>query len=479
MTELMDLLDEILWGSVLIYLLLGTGIYLTLRSGFIQFRCFRHITTSLSTHSYNPHQGISVFQSLCLSMASRIGTGSLSGVAVGLLTGGPGAIFWMWVMTWLGMVTSMFENTLSQLFKSRDSQGRFRSSPAHYMSKGLGMRWMGIIFSVLLIISMGLIFNMLQANVVMQAITSTRDISPYYVSAALIILLAITMCCQLKTIVSIAQWVVPLTIISYLIFAMWLILNQWQRIPDVLELVIKSAFGIHPAVAGVMGYSVSQALTKGLQHDLFSNEAGLGSAPNAAGFAAPVPSHPAALGYSQMLGVFLDTLVICTATAGIVLSSGILDYAMPDTSGFSLLQQAIYVTLPVHGQLWLLLFIVLFAFSSIVANFLYAENSLYFLHIEQTGYRVIFRIVILVMLLVGCLSDFPTIIKLADIALGSMALINLTAILLLSNTALDVIKDYQRQRRIGKVPVFRPQDFPQITPLISTTIWAVSKKNQS
>ncbi len=471
MTEMLDFFDNILWGSILIYLLLGTGIYLSLRTRFIQFRQFGHIfSASLFKASPDP-RGISTFQSLCISLAARIGTGNLAGVALALIAGGPGAIFWMWVIALIGMVTSLIENTLAQLYKGSDTQGRFRGGPADYMTRGLGMRWMGVFFSILLVLSFGLIFNALQANAIAEATSVAFGTDRRYIVAILLVLTAASIFGGLKVFSRISQWFVPLMVLAYLALAAWVIVHNIERLPDVFMLVFKSAFGWQEAGAGAIGYGVMQAMTQGVQRGLFSNEAGMGSSPNAAALAAATPCHPVAVGFSQMLAVFIDTIVICSATALIVLTSGLLDAPDQKLEGIALLQAAISAATGGSGHWLVALFVFVFAFSSIAANYVYAENNLMFLRSGERAKLLVFRLLVLGMVAFGCLAELPLVWKMADIAMALMTITNLTALLLLSDVAMTVIKDYERQRKMGKIPVFNPDHFPEIRRQLEPGIW--------
>jgi len=474
MTELLDFFDNILWGSILIYLLLGTGIYFSLRTRFIQFRHFGHIFSShwYKRNSADP-RGISTFQALCISLAARIGTGNVAGVAFAIIAGGPGAIFWMWVIALISMVTSLFENTLAQLYKSRDANGRFRGGPADYMEKGLGMRWMGVLFSLLLVISFGLIFNALQANAIAQVAAVSFNGDPHYIAIGLVFLTAMTISGGLKRFSRLSQWMVPLMVLGYLLLAAWVIIHNIERLPQVFVLIFKSAFGLQEVASGAIGFGVTQALTQGVQRGLFSNEAGMGSSPNAAALAAPSPMHPAAVGFSQMLGVFIDTMVICSATALIILSSGLLDVPDQQLTGIALIQQAVSaVTGGGLGHYLIAAFVFIFAFSSISANYVYAENNLVFLQSGEKAKLYVFRLLVLGMVAFGCFADLPLVWKMADISMALMTITNLTALLLLSGVAMAVIKDYERQRRMGKTPVFNPEHFPEFRQQLTPNVWS-------
>ncbi|WP_213978263.1 alanine/glycine:cation symporter family protein, partial [Serratia marcescens] len=442
MTDLMNFINNILWGSVLIYLLLGTGIYFTLRTRFIQLRHFSHMFSVLKNSNKSDSAGISSFQALCTTLAARVGTGNLTGVAIALTAGGPGAIFWMWVVAFIGMATSFVESSLAQLYKTKDDNGNYRGGPAYYMEKGLGMRWMGVLFSIFLIIAFGLVFNAVQANSIAQASAVAFHLQPLHVGIGLVLLSGVVIFGGIRSIAKVAELVVPLMAGAYLLLALWVIGHNIEHMPAILTLIFKSAFGLQEAAAGAVGYGISQAMTQGVQRGLFSNEAGMGSAPNAAASASPYPPHPASQGYVQMLGVFIDTIVICSATAAIILSSGILDQPTDSISGIDLTQRALSTAVGSWGAPFVAIAIFFFAFTSIIANYAYAESNLVFLEHNHPGGLLIFRCVALGMVMFGALAELPLVWKMADTSMALMAITNLTAILLLSRVALKLADDY-------------------------------------
>lgn len=471
MTELIDNFNNILWSGVLIYLLLGVGIYFTLGTGLIQFRHFGHMFTILKNSNKSDSSGISSFQALCTSLAARVGTGNLTGVAIALTAGGPGAIFWMWLVALIGMATSFAESTLAQLYKIKDDQGNYRGGPAYYMEKGLKMRWMGVLFSIFLIIAFGLVFNSVQANSIAQATAVAFGFNPLYVGIVLAIICGIIIFGGLRSIARVAEFVVPIMAIAYLILAFWVMSNNIERLPDVFLLIIKHAFGLQEAVGGVVGYGVAQAMTQGIQRGLFSNEAGMGSAPNAAAAASPYPPHPASQGYVQMLGVFMDTLVICSATAIIIISSGALDSADATISGIELTQRALSSAVGDWVAIFIAIAIFFFAFTSIIANYAYAESNMVFLENNHTAGLYILRLATLGMVIFGSMAEMPLVWKLADLSMGLMALINLIAILMLSGIAFKLTKDYNQQRKAGKLPSFDIDAYPEIKKQVEDGIW--------
>ncbi|MCG9552147.1 sodium:alanine symporter family protein [Vibrio sp. Isolate31] len=475
MTDLINLMNDLLWGSILVYLLVGVGIYFTVRLGFIQFRHFGHMFSVLRNSRKADSAGISSFQALCTSLAARVGTGNMAGVAVALTAGGPGAIFWMWLIAMLGMATSFAESTLAQLYKTRDNDGNYRGGPAYYMEKGLGMRWMGVLFSIFLIIAFGLVFNAVQANAIASAMNTAFDLERSYVGIGIVIISAFVIFGGIRKIARTAEIIVPIMALAYLAIAMYVMFANIEKVPEVLALIFKSAFGLQEAAAGGLGYAIAQAMINGIKRGLFSNEAGMGSAPNAAASATPYPPHPASQGYVQMLGVFMDTIVICSATVAIILMSG--EYVpYGEVTGIELTQRALTAQVGSWGGIFVAVAIFFFAFTSIIANYSYAETNLIFLEHNNKKGLVLFRIIVLCMVMFGSLATLPTVWALADVSMGLMAIVNLVAIILLSGIVIKLAKDYNRQLDAGKVPTFDANDFPELKSQLEDGIWDNSKK---
>ncbi|MEZ8311208.1 alanine/glycine:cation symporter family protein [Vibrio splendidus] len=475
MTDLINLMNDLLWGSILVYLLVGVGIYFTVRLGFIQFRHFGHMFSVLRNSRKADSAGISSFQALCTSLAARVGTGNMAGVAVALTAGGPGAIFWMWLIAMLGMATSFAESTLAQLYKTRDNDGNYRGGPAYYMEKGLGMRWMGVLFSIFLIIAFGLVFNAVQANAIASAMNTAFDFERGYVGVGIVIISAFVIFGGIRKIARTAEIIVPIMALAYLAITIYVMLMNIEKVPEVLALIFKSAFGLQEAAAGGLGYAIAQAMINGIKRGLFSNEAGMGSAPNAAASATPYPPHPASQGYVQMLGVFMDTIVICSATVAIILMSG--EYVPHgEVTGIELTQRALTAQVGEWGGIFVAVAIFFFAFTSIIANYSYAETNLIFLEHNNKKGLVLFRIVVLGMVMFGSLATLPTVWALADVSMGLMAIVNLVAIILLSGIVIKLAKDYNRQLDAGKVPTFDADDFPELKAQLEDGIWVNNKK---
>jgi len=469
-TSQINFLNDLLWGSVLIYLLVGVGIYFTYLLGFIQFRHFGHMFKVMKNSRKSDAAGISSFQALCTSLAARVGTGNMAGVAVALTLGGPGAIFWMWLIAMLGMATAFAESALAQLYKTRDDDGNYRGGPAYYMEKGLGMRWMGVVFSIFLIIAFGLVFNAVQANSIAKAMNVAFGWQPVVVGMVLVALTGFIIFGGMRTIARTAEILVPVMAICYLLLALVVVAMNIEQVPSVIALIFRSAFGLEEAASGALGYTIAQGMINGLKRGLFSNEAGMGSAPNAAASATPYPPHPASQGYVQMLGVFTDTIVICSATVAIILVSG--EYVPHgEVTGIELTQRALASQVGDWGGIFIAIAIFLFAFTSLVANYSYAETNLIFLEHNHKAGLLLFRAVVLGMVMFGALAELPTVWAMADVSMGMMAIINLIAILLLSGTVVKLAKDYNAQLAQGKVPTFDSAQYPELHAQLDEDIW--------
>ena len=384
--------------------------------------------------------------------------------------GGAGAVFWMWVAAIIGMATSFAECALAQLYKERDRHGQFRGGPAWYMARGLGMRWMGVLFAIFLLIAYGLVFNSVQANSVSRALKFAFDFPPIATGIVMAIAALLVIVRGIKGVAQMMQWFVPVMALMWVVTSLVVCLINIDQLPDILISIIKSAFGWQEAAGGVAGYTLSQAITSGFQRSMFSNEAGMGSTPNAAAAAASWPPHPAAQGIVQMIGIFIDTLVVCSATAMPVLLAGNGTTYAP-MEGIQLVQKAMTVLVGDWGAAFVAVIVILFAFSSIVVNYIYAENNLYFLNLDNKRTIWILRIATCSTVVVGTLLSFPLLWQLADIIMACMAITNLTAILLLSPVVHTLASDYLRQRKLGIRPVFDPLRYPDIEQQLAPDAW--------
>ena len=470
MPDFFFFINEVLWGSIMIYLLLGAGIWFTLRSGFIQFRYIRKFGRSLKNSVTPQPGGLTSFQALCTSLAARLGSGNLAGVALAISAGGPGAVFWMWMTALLGMATSFAESSLAQLYKEKDKRGQFRGGPAWYMARGLGMRWMGVLFSLFLLLAYGLIFNTVQANSVAHAMRYAFSCPEWLAGLALASIVLLTISFGLKGIARLMQWLVPIMALLWVAASLFVAALHLDQVPGVLATIVKSAFGWREVASGALGYTFSQALMAGFQRGMFSNEAGMGSTPNAAAAASSWPPHPAAQGIVQMIGVFTDTIIICSASAMILLLAGPVPHAS-GTVGIQLLQQALVNLTGGWGAGFVSLVLVLFAFSSIVVNYLYAENNLIFLKLDSRAAIGTLRLAVILMIIAGSFLSMPLVWQLADIIMALMAITNLTAILLLSPVVTLIARDYLRQRKLGVPPVFDPARYPDVKAQLAPGTW--------
>ncbi|MFD2180142.1 alanine/glycine:cation symporter family protein [Veronia pacifica] len=461
--------NGLLWGSVLIYLLIGAGLYFTIRMGFLQFRQFGHMFSLISSSRQGAEGGISSFQAFSTSLAARVGTGNMAGVAVAIYLGGPGAIFWMWITALVGMSTSFIESTLAQAYKVNNGDSTFRGGPAYYIEKGLGQRWLGVLFALCLIVAFGIAFNGVQSNSIAAAMDNAFGFDHTLVGILLAVAVAPIIFGGMRSVARVAELIVPFMALGYLIVAFYVVFANITQLPSVFATIVKSALGFEQAAGGAMGYAIAQAMMQGIKRGLFSNEAGMGSAPNAAATATTDPNHPVAQGYVQMLGVFVDTIVICTATAAIILLSGVME---PESgvTGIALTQKALEVEVGSWGSGFVAIAILLFAFTSLIANYSYGESNIRYIFDSKLAINV-YRVVVLGIIVVGAITDLPTVWAFADLSMGMMALINLVAILLLSNIVFALLKDYEEQRKRGVTPSFDRKKFPQLDKQIDKDVW--------
>ena len=469
MTAIVDFLNSILWGYVLVYGLLAVGVFFTLRLGLLQFVHFGEMIRAIRGSRQSDKSGISPFQALTTSLASRVGTGNLAGVAVALYLGGAGAIFWMWMVALVGMATAYAESTLAQLYKVRDGKGQYRGGPAVYITKGLNAPWAGSIFAVCLILSFGLIFNAVQANSIADAVEAAFGVPKLWIGIAIAILAGLVIFGGIRSIARFAEFVVPFMAGLYVLVALVIMAINITEVPGVLATIVKSAFGLEEAGGGVAG-SVTAAMLNGIKRGLFSNEAGMGSAPNIAATATPSPHHPSSQGLVQAFGVFIDTIVICTATAVMILLSGVMEPGSGIT-GTELTQLAMQAHIGASGTYFIAIAILFFAFTSIVANYSYAENALYHLGGGNTVGVTCLRLAALGMVIWGSYQAVVTVFNAADASMGLMATINLIAIVMLSGTVVKLTRDYLAQRKEGEVPRFKLVDYPELDKKIDNDIW--------
>lgn len=436
--ELVATINSVLWGDgqILIYMLVFAGVWFSWKLGWVQLRHFTHMFTVLKSSGSGDKAGISSFQALCTSLSARVGTGNLAGVAVAISLGGAGAIFWMWVIALLGMATGFAESVLGQLYKVRDTNGEFRGGPAYYIKQGLNKTWLAVLFSLCLFLGYGFIFSAVQANTITDALNHAYQIPTFYSGLVIISLAALIVIGGLRAIARFAEYVVPFMGVTYVLVAVGITLINIDALPAMLWEIIASAFGLTEAGAGALG----AAIKNGIQRGLYSNEAGSGSVPHAAASASPNPNHPVSQGYVQMLGVFLDTMVLCTCTAVIILLAG--GSSGEQMEGIRLTQNAMNTHLGSGGEDFVAAAICLFAFTSVVANYAYGESNLHMFKLDNKIGRGLYTLGYLAMILWGASAALPEVWAMADMALGLMTVINIIAIVWLTPTIVSISRDY-------------------------------------
>lgn len=448
LTQLIGNVNDVILTYILIIMLLGCAFWFTYKTKFVQFRMIGEMVRLLGdstgkTEGREHH--ISSFQAFAISIASRVGTGNLAGVATAITLGGPGAVFWMWVIALFGASSAFIESTLAQLYKVH-GHNSFVGGPAYYMKKGLKQPWMGILFAFLLIFTFGFAFNSVQSNTICAAFEEAFNISPALMGCILTALTLIIIFGGIQRIAKVSSIIVPIMALGYIFFALFIVIMNVKHLPGVIELIIENAFGWEQALGGGIG----MALMQGIKRGLFSNEAGMGSAPNVA--ATADVTHPVKQGLIQTLGVFTDTLVICTCTAFIILFSGLASTG--EANGIKLTQMALNNEIGDIGTIYVAVAILFFAYSSILGNYYYGEANVRYITRQRWAIPV-YRISVCGMVMFGALASLDLAWGLADIAMGFMTICNLIAIVLLGKYAFRLLEDYRIQKRSGiKNPVF-------------------------
>ena len=460
----MGAVNGVLTDYVLVGMLLLVSLYFTFRMRGVQFRMIgemcRLLVESGKRHEDTrkadapAHGSVSSFQAFALSIASRVGTGNLAGVAIAISVGGPGAVFWMWVTALLGAASAFVESTLAQLFKVKGERS-FRGGPAYYIQKGIHQRWWAVTFAVLITLTFGFAFNTVQANTLSSAMNNSFGI-PMWVTGCIVTALTLALVWGgVHRISRFSEIVVPVMAIAYIILAIVLVIMNISHLPRVLALIVENAFGFNEILGGTMGSAISMGVKRGL----FSNEAGEGSTPNAAATASV--SHPVKQGLIQALGVYTDTILVCTATAFIILVS---DVSLHDSNGIVLTQQAIDAGLgggSSLGSTFVCIAITLFAFTSIIANYYYGETNIRFIR-NNDALVNLYRLIVGAMVYLGSVMSLDLVWGFADITMAMMTICNLAAILVLGKYARRLLLDYLDQRKLGKDPVYRSSTIPEI-----------------
>ncbi|WP_251231716.1 alanine/glycine:cation symporter family protein [Adlercreutzia aquisgranensis] len=465
-------IDGFMYTYILVILLVFVGIYFSVRTKFVQVRYIKDMFTQLTEKKHVPGQkSISSFQALMVSTASRVGTGNIAGVATAIATGGPGAVVWMWIMCIVGAASAFIESTLAQIWKVRGKEGEYRGGPAYYIDQALGKRWLAILFAVLLILCFAFGFNGLQAY---NAASALEYYIPDYatngaaiaVGIVLAVFTAFVIFGGASRISIITSIIVPVMAIAYIALAVWTTVTNLGEIPAVFSTMFASAFNFQSIAGGFAGSVVMLGIKRGL----FSNEAGMGSAPNAAATASV--SHPCKQGLVQSLSVYIDTLVICTCSAMMVMVFYVQNPAAAEAlNGMPLVQMAVNNSVGEMGIHFMTFAIFAFAFSSLIGNYFYAESNFRFITKNRWA-LLVFRVLCLAFIYYGAVNSFDLAWNLADIFMGFMAIVNLIAILLLGKWALRALDDYTAQRKAGKDPVFVAE---HIQGLPATECWHVDQ----
>jgi len=464
MIEFISSINDAIWGYVLITVLVGCGLWFTWRTRFVQFRMFPEMLRLLADTAVDTATGekgvggkqkhISSFQAFAVSLASRVGTGNLAGVATAIAVGGPGSVFWMWVVALLGSATAFVESTLGQLFKRHDRDS-FIGGPAYYIERGLHCRWMAVLFAVLITITFGLANNSVQSNTICGAMHGAFGWDPTVMGVVMAAITLVIIFGGIQRIAHVSSVLVPVMAVGYFLLALVIIVLNIQHIPHVLRVIVESAFGLEQAVGGTVG----AAIMNGVKRGLFSNEAGEGSAPNVAATASV--SHPVKQGLIQALGVFTDTLVVCSCTAFIILISGL--YDVPQLNGITLTQAALENEVGAWGPVFVAVSIFLFAFSSIIGNYYYGEANVRFMTKSPKAITIFRLLSGGAMVMFGALVSLDTVWSIIDLCMALLTSCNLVAIILLGKYAFRLLDDYRRQKREGvSSPTFHRSQLPEL-----------------
>ena len=456
-------LNDIIWSSALIYLCLGSGLYFSLRTRFLQVRHFRHML-KLMRAGRSSESGVSPFQALTMSLSGRVGTGNIAGVATAIAMGGPGAVFWMWMVAFLGASTAYVEATLAQIYKEYDDNGEYRGGPAYYIEKAMGQDWYAWLFAVATIIAVGFCLPGIQANSIVAAMGNAWSIPPLATALFIAVGVALIIFGGVKRIAHFTQVAVPAMAAGYIAIALLVLAVNIDQFPGVIKLIISSAFGMEAGFGAIIGMAVQWGVKRGI----YSNEAGQGTAPHAA--AAAEVSHPAKQGLVQAFSVYVDTLMICTATAFMILMTGLYNVAGPEgamlyegiagaEAGPAYVQASFDTVLPGFGSGILAIALLFFAFTTIIAYYYVAETNVMYINrkVHRGWLVLLLKALLLTSVMYGALKSADVAWALGDVGVGLMAWLNIVAILIIQKPAILALKDYETQLDQGVNPVFDPE----------------------
>ena len=486
MEKFVGVLNSIIWSDALIVLCLGTGLYFSWRTRFLQVRHFKEMFRLLFDGE-STESGVSSFQALSMSLAGRVGTGNIAGVATAIAFGGPGAMFWMWLVAFLGASTAFIEATLAQIYKEKHL-GEFRGGPAFYIERGLGVKWFGVLFAIVSVISAGVLLPGVQANSVADGIKNAFQLETWMTGLGVVVIFAAIVFGGVKRIAKFTEYIVPFMAIGYIFIALIIIIADFKELPGVIMLVFKSAFNMEAGFGAVFGLAVQWGVKRGI----YSNEAGQGTAPHIA--AAANVSHPVKQGLVQSFSVYVDTLLVCSATGFMLLMTGkynVYNPAFESGNGVSeflysgaqnmavgpgYTQSAMDGVFPGFGSYFVAIALFFFAFTTILAYYYIAETNVSYLtrKFESPIFNYVLKIVMMLVIMYGSINQATLAWDIGDIGVGLMAWFNIIAILLLQRPALAALKDYEKQKKEGKNPVFIPEDIG----VTNAHIWNTIHKNK-
>lgn len=431
--------NSIFWGWTIIVMLIAVGVYYSFALRFPQIRHFKRLFTSIFSKKRTA-AGISPFGALCAAVGGQVGTGNLAGVATAIASGGPGAVLWMWVIGILGMPTIFSETILAQLYREKNADGSYRGGPAYYLSNGLKSRFLAVFISVATIIGVGFIIAMLQCNSIVSGFSGVSEINPIFIGIVISAVTSLVVFGGIRRLTSIAKYVVPFMALAYLCIAIFTVIFNISKLPAVFSLIFQSAFGVEGLVGGIMGQTVKKAFRYGTARGLFSNEAGQGTTPVI--HAVADVKHPATQGFVAMFGVFVDTLVICTSTAFIILLTGV---QTSGATGIALTQVAIGTVMGAVGPYFIVVCIIFFAWTSLLANIYCGESNIQYLFKDNKQIVFVYRIIACGLLVVGAVMPTAAMWELADFFNALMIFPNVIGLLLLSRIVIKVQKDFDAQ----------------------------------
>ena len=485
MEEIVGMINNIVWSNALIVLCLGTGLYFSLRTRFLQLRHIKEMFRLLFDGE-SSESGVSSFQALSMSLAGRVGTGNIAGVATAIAFGGPGAMFWMWLVAFLGASTAFVEATLAQIYKEKHL-GQFRGGPAFYIERGLGMKWFGVLFAIVSVISAGLLLPGVQANSVAEGIKNAFNLDTWITGAGVVLIFAAIVFGGVKRIAKFTEYIVPFMAIGYIFIALIIIAVDIDKLPGVISLIFKSAFNMEAGFGAVFGLAVQWGVKRGI----YSNEAGQGTAPHIA--AAANASHPVKQGLVQSFSVYIDTLLVCSATGFMLLITGMYNVHNPGfgsgaateflyngvqnvSAGPGYTQSAMDSVFPGFGSYFVAVALFFFAFTRILAYYYIAETNISYLtrKFESPVFNYILKIVMMLVIMYGSINQAKLAWDIGDIGVGLMAWFNIAAIIFLQRPALAALRDYEKQKKEGKDPVFDPEDIG----VTNAHIWNTINKNK-